>query len=63
MRVLVLIPLLALLAGCQTTTATTTRTVCAPWRPITYSGTKDTAPTVKQVRTYNQTGRNLGCWK
>ena len=61
----VLVVLLALVAlgGCATaTTATTTRTVCAAWRPITYSGSKDTATTVRQVRVHNTAGSNLRCW-
>jgi uncharacterized lipoprotein YajG len=59
---LLAIPALLLLAGCQTT-ATTAKTVCAPWRAITYSGTKDTPQTVRQVRVHNATGKNVGCWK
>ena len=54
-----------LLAGCSTipTTATTTSAQCAAWRAITYSSGKDTAPTVKQIRTHNKVGQKLGCWK
>jgi hypothetical protein len=59
---LLLAPFVLAVAGCQTT-ATTTKTVCAPWRAITYSGTKDTPNTVRQIRVHNQSGRNVGCWK
>jgi hypothetical protein len=62
-----LIPLCLLalsLAGCATDmTATATKTLCAAWRPITYSGTRDTSNTVRQVRVHNKTGQNLGCWR
>jgi hypothetical protein len=36
---------------------------CAAWRAITYSAKKDTPMTVQQIRTHNQVGRRLGCWK
>lgn len=54
-----------LLAGCGTIpmTATTTKAQCAAWRAITYSSSKDTAPTVEQIRVHNQVGQKLGCWK
>lgn len=59
-----LVLLAAILAACQTTTtATASRTVCAPWRAITYSGTRDTQQTQRQVKVHNRTGQNLGCWK
>lgn len=45
------------------TTATTTDAQCAAWRAITYSSSKDTVETVKQVRVHNKVGKNLGCWK
>lgn len=53
-----------LLAACQTTgmSATTNKAICGPWRPITYSAKKDTPATVKQIRTHNRTGANIGCW-
>lgn len=57
--------LLLPLAGCATSstaTATSTASICAPWRAITYSGTKDTAATTRQVQVHNKTGQNLGCW-
>lgn len=57
------IPLL--LVACQTTgtTVTSTKAQCAPWRPITYSSSKDTGETVKQSRVHNRVGQRLGCWK
>jgi len=53
------------LAACASTgsTVTATRTLCAPWSPITYSGQSDTAKTKRQVQVHNRTGKNLGCWK
>lgn len=62
--ILCLVPLLAV-AGCATThtTATAVKTLCTPWRAITYSGTGDTPQTVRQIRVHNKTGQNLGCWK
>ncbi len=38
-------------AGCQTATPTTatTNAVCSAWQPITYSASKDTPETVRQV--------------
>ena len=53
------------LAACASTgsTVTATRTLCAPWSPITYSGQGDTAKTKRQVQVHNKTGQNLGCWK
>jgi hypothetical protein len=57
---------LLLLPACATTgsTATTdTAARCAAWRAITYSASKDTQPTVKQIRVHNETGRRLGCWR
>jgi hypothetical protein len=44
-------------------TVTAAKTQCEAWRPITYSGTRDTPQTVRQVRVHNRTGQNLGCWK
>jgi len=58
-----IVPLLGAAQCAHDVVATSPRTVCAPWKPITYSGTRDTAPTTKQVRVHNLTGRNLGCWK
>ena len=56
--------LLPSLAACQTSmTATAVKTVCSPWRAITYSGTGDTPQTKRQVQVHNRTGQNLGCWK
>lgn len=51
------------LNGCVTTgsTATTTKTICKPWRSITYSSSKDTAATVYQIRVHNRTGERLRC--
>lgn len=60
-KVLAVLSMAACLAGCQTT-ATATKTVCAAWTPITYSGTKDTLKTTRQVKVHNKTGQNLGCW-
>lgn len=65
------LPLLCLLlAGCTlgsqpdlSLTPTTVAELCKPWRSITYSSTKDTPVTVRQVRVHNKTGANLGCWK
>lgn len=55
------------LAGCVTdqtgTTVTDTETQCVAWRAIHYSGTKDTALTVQQIRVHNATGTALGCWR
>lgn len=44
-------------------TVTDTEAQCIAWRAIRYSGKKDTALTVNQVRIHNETGRRLGCWK
>lgn len=66
-RMLSVLLLGSLLAGCQTagtlTTVTRSETQCAAWRAITYSSKKDTPLTVEQVRVHNQVGRKLGCWK
>lgn len=72
LKLLSLLPLLLLplsLASCATlSTGTassaqlTKQAVCGPWRPITYSGTKDTPETVRQVQVHDQAGKNLGCW-
>lgn len=46
------------LAGCSTlTTGTTTRyvdTACEAFRPIGYSGSKDTPDTVAEIRAHNR---------
>ena len=56
--------LVASLAGCMSSgTATALRTVCAPYGdPITYSGTKDTNETRRQIDEKNKTYQNLGCF-
>lgn len=71
LKSLLLLSLLSLsigLAGCSTTrlfgpTSLTeaSRIQCAPAKPITYSSSKDTAETIKQVRVHNQTYGNLKC--
>lgn len=57
----------SLLSGCQTTGTSTTvtgsKTICKPWKALTYSAEQDTLETIWNVRTHNQTGRNLRCWK
>jgi outer membrane biogenesis lipoprotein LolB len=50
-----------LLQACGTS-STETEAQCGAWRPLTYSGKLDTAPTIEGVRTHNKTGKNLGCW-
>ena len=54
-----------MLTGCAATRsiATSPEALCAPWRAISYSGQRDSAQTVRQVRVHNATGRNLGCWQ
>jgi len=52
------------LGGCALPiSATTKEAQCSAWRPITYSKSKDTPETVRQVRTHNLTGKNMNCWK
>ena len=53
-----------MLGACATTSMTGIhgKIACEPWRAITYSSKSDTAPTVKQIKIHNQTGRNLRCW-
>lgn len=62
---LALMSLTILLPNCATTpiTATSVKSVCAGWRPITFSAAKDTRETVDQVRTHNKTGQRRRCWK
>lgn len=51
------------LQGCATgLTATTSQAQCSGWKPITYSGKRDTKETVKQAQVHNLTGKKLGCW-
>lgn len=47
--------MLALLAGCSTTSAigTTGREVCLIWSDVTYSAKSDTAQTVEEIRALN----------
>lgn len=53
------------LGACQTLngTPTTAASQCAAWRAISYSSSKDTPPTIDQIRTHNLVGKKLGCWK
>jgi hypothetical protein len=62
---LLLLGLTIALGGCQTTssTVTNTRSQCAAWRAISYSASKDTGMTVRQIRIHNRVGQRLGCWK
>ena len=62
----------SLLSGCATSTIAINnptsqsqiqKLVCAPWRPITYSASKDAPDTVDQVRLHDLVGRKLHCWK
>lgn len=53
------------LASCATFgtgTAVSTAAVCNPWKPITYSGTKDTPATTRQIKVHNATGVTMKCW-
>ena len=51
------------LGGCASTmTATTSQAQCSGWKPITYSGKRDTKETVQQAQIHNLTGKKLGCW-
>jgi hypothetical protein len=59
-----------LLAGCAThSTATTTETICRPWKPLGYASKTRTSPRfagpalVGDLRVHNLTGQRLGCWK
>ena len=62
-RMLVLLLSAMLLQGCATgLTATTSQAQCSGWRPITYSGKRDTKETVLQAQSHNLTGKKLGCW-
>ena len=58
LTLLVLTMTTSLLAGCSTlTTGTTTRyvdTSCEAFRPIGYSGSKDTPETVAEIRAHNR---------
>ena len=55
-----------LLSACQTTSGTATtgnKAMKNAFRAITYSSSKDTAPTVRQIRVHNETGRKLKLWR
>jgi hypothetical protein len=46
--------MLVLLASCTTIpTTATTPDVCLIWKPVTYSGSEDSAETIRQVREQN----------
>lgn len=48
------LPMLGLLAACQTTPTTATMDdVCLIWQPITYSASGDTPRTVDEIRAQN----------
>ena len=50
-----MLPMLALLAACQTTrgTATDTKAVCALWSGVTFSQAQDSGQTVDEIRALN----------
>lgn len=50
---------LFLLTGCLTTRTTATGIPCQALEPITYSASKDTPETVRQVREFNAVLREL----
>ena len=50
-------------ASLDATSSTGVKARCAAWRSITYSSSKDTPETVKQVRVHNRVGQNLKCWR
>lgn len=52
-----------LLAGCQTDGAALPSVACTVFKPITYSTSKDTRETVRQVVGHNATGKSLCGWK
>lgn len=52
-----------LLAGCQTDGAALPSVACTVFHPITYSKSKDTRETVRQVVGHNATGKSLCGWK
>lgn len=54
-RTLLTLPMLVLLAACQTTrtTATTDKAACSIWSNVTYSGSQDSSQTVAEIRALN----------
>lgn len=58
MRIMAGLALLFLLGGCASISATNKAAQCEAWRSIYYSS-KDTKPTIKQVRVHNATWRKL----
>lgn len=52
-----------LLAGCQTDGSTLPSVACTVFQPITYSRSKDTRETVRQVVGHNASGKALCGWK
>lgn len=57
------------LAACQTSsTATTVKTICEPWRPIRYNSHNAKSPRhagpdlARKLAVHNRTGENLSCW-
>lgn len=52
-----------LLAGCQTDGAALPSVACTVFKPITYSTSRDTRETVRQVVGHNATGKSLCGWK
>jgi hypothetical protein len=59
-----------LLAGCATrSTATSSETICRPWKPLSYASRTQASPRfagaalVADLRVHNLTGQRLGCWK
>ncbi len=72
LRLLLLCLLTLLTEGCSTLTPATVtpgrdqlslKARCAGWRPISYSGSGDTLPTIRQIRIHNRFGVLERCWK
>ena len=58
------------LGGCQTaTTATTTKALCEPWKPVSYNSRERASKRyagpllAHDLAVHNRTGENIGCWQ
>lgn len=63
LRAISVIGLALLLAGCQTDGAALPNVACGVFHPITYSRSKDTRETVRQIVGHNASGRVLCGWR
>ncbi len=62
MRATSVLALGLLLAGCQTDGSTLPSVACTIFKPITYSKTKDTKVTIRQIVAHNAVGKATCGW-